>query len=259
MDSITSRDRDLFESAFTQWEDITYSTLFKVYKSSKYASEFKEKHSSKVEYVSSTWVPDVEYYLSKQLTQKLDYLKMLQDTIDDFREEVDQPTAAEKKGKLEQIPSSESSVEGKKDSIWQDIKNEYGMDKRAVGKKISFVTDTFKKVIIFRDIEQAYILASTGFPKPAVILAGGVIEELLRLYLQTKALKPTRNDFDGYIKACQDNGLLKLAIHRLTDSVRYFRNIVHLEKETSLRHTISKATAKGAVASIFTVMNDFEF
>lgn len=143
-------------------------------------------------------------------------------------------------------------------NIWHDIKNDYGMDKRAFGKKINFVTEAFKRKIIFRDIEQAYVLAGAGYSKPAVILAGSVIEELLRLYLQFKKIKPLKNDFDGYIKTCENNGLLKSAIHRLTDSVRYFRNIVHLEKETSLRYTISKATAKGAVASIFTVVNDFE-
>ncbi|GAG40581.1 unnamed protein product, partial [marine sediment metagenome] len=47
------------------------------------------------------------------------------------------------------------------------------------------------------------------------------------------------------------------AISRLTDSVRHFRNIVHLQKENNSKITISKATAKGAVTSIFTLANDF--
>jgi hypothetical protein len=92
---ISSRDRDLFESTFKQWVDITYSALLKVYKSSKYALEFKEKHSSKREYVNSSWIPDIEYYLRKQFVQKLDYLKMLRDSIDDFKERDDMTPIAQ--------------------------------------------------------------------------------------------------------------------------------------------------------------------
>jgi hypothetical protein len=35
--------------------------------------------------------------------------------------------------------------------------------------------------------------------KPAVILAGSVIEELLRLYLVHKNIKPAKKTFDSYI------------------------------------------------------------
>ena len=141
--------------------------------------------------------------------------------------------------------------------IWAEIAKEYDVSKLTFAKKIRFVSDAFKRKVIFRDIEQAYILASSGFSKPAVILAGSVIEELLRIYLKHKNIRPTNNNFDSYIKACEQNGLLKSAIYRLTDSVRHFRNVVHLEKENSSRISISKATAKGAVASIFTIVNDF--
>lgn len=140
--------------------------------------------------------------------------------------------------------------------IWKEIEKDYGIDKRTFGKKVNFVKDAFKRKVIFRDIEHAYSLACGGFSKPSVILAGGVIEEILRIYLQFKKVTPSRNSFDEYVKACEQNGLLKSAIHRLTDSVRHFRNIVHLEKENSARATLSKATAKGAVASIFTIVND---
>ena len=50
---------------------------------------------------------------------------------------------------------------------------------------------------------------------------------------------------------------IKSAIRKLTDSVRHFRNLVHLELEKDRKHSISKATAKGAVSSIFTIANDF--
>ncbi len=140
---------------------------------------------------------------------------------------------------------------------WIEIEREYDVSKRSFGKKIGFVKDEFKRKIIFRDIEQAFLLAHYGFNKPSVVLAGGVIEELLRLFLTDKGAVPERNTLDSYLKACEDAGLLKKAIHRLADSVRQFRNIVHLEKESSSSHSISKATAKGAVSSMFTIANDF--
>jgi len=106
-------------------------------------------------------------------------------------------------------------------------------------------------------VEQAFLLAQHGFHKSSVVLAGGVIEELLRLYLEHKDVVPAKNNLDSYIRTCEDKGLLKSAIHRLADSVRQFRNIVHLERESSPKYSISKATAKGAVSSVFTIANDF--
>ncbi len=142
-------------------------------------------------------------------------------------------------------------------SNWKDINTEYGVTKRSFGKRINFVKDSFKRTVIYRDVEQAFILASSGFSKPAVILAGGVIEELLRLYLEHKQIKPISNNFDGYIQTCEQKGVLKAGISRLSDSARHFRNLVHLSKEETKSHTISKSTAKGAVAAIFTIANDF--
>jgi hypothetical protein len=43
----------------------------------------------------------------------------------------------------------------------------------------------------------------------------------------------------------------------LSDSAREFRNFVHLSKESTKKHSITKAAAKGAVSSIFTIANDF--
>jgi hypothetical protein len=141
--------------------------------------------------------------------------------------------------------------------VWKDIEKEYGISKRAYALKINFVTDPFKREIIFRDIGHSYYLASSGLSKPSVILAGGVIEELLRLYLIHKNITPSRNDFNAYIEACINHKLLKRGIFRLSDSVRCFRNLVHLGGEEDKRHTISIATAKGAVSAIFTISNDF--
>jgi hypothetical protein len=176
------------------------------------------------------------------------------------REYLDELRARIREGEMETEKQNGRSLDaatGMTD-VWEEIKEEYGVSKITFGKKINFVKDQFKRRVIFRDIEQAFMLARSGFNKPAVILAGSVIEELLRLYLEQKKVAPAQNTLDSYIKACDESGLLKGAIHRLADSVRQFRNVVHLERESVPRHTISKATAKGAVSSIFTIANDFE-
>jgi len=141
---------------------------------------------------------------------------------------------------------------------WEAIRGEYDISKKDFGKTINFVSDPFKREIIFRDIEHAFVLASQDFSKPALILAGGVIEELLRLYLEHKKIQPKGESFFDYIKACEDNKLLKSGVYRLSDSIRDFRNLVHLKNEETNRHTLSKATAKGAVSSIFTIAKDFQ-
>ncbi len=153
----------------------------------------------------------------------------------------------------------EAVVRTKENSdTWKDIEKEYNVSKKAFGKKINFVQDDYKRKVIFRDMEQAYFLAFNGYNKPAVILAGGVIEELLRLYLDCKGVKSENNTLDSYIKTCAEKGLLKKAIHKLADSFREFRNLVHLQREESPRHSISTSTAKSSVASVFTIINDFE-
>jgi hypothetical protein len=106
-------------------------------------------------------------------------------------------------------------------------------------------------------VEHAFVLASHGFAKPAVILAGGVIEELLKEFLKYKKVKPKGDRFTDYIKACENNRLLKFGVSRLGDAIRDFRNLVHISREESKRYTLSKATAIGAVSSIFTIANDF--
>ena len=140
---------------------------------------------------------------------------------------------------------------------WNDIQNDYDVSKQTFAKRINFVTDRHKRKIIFRDIEDAYVLSKKGFYKPAIILAGSVIEELLRLYLVSQNVKPKNNNFDEYVKTCEREKLLESGISRLSDSVRYFRNLVHLSKESTKKHSITKAAAKGAVSSIFTIANDF--
>lgn len=140
---------------------------------------------------------------------------------------------------------------------WKAIESEFGITKKGFGIKIKFVAGPFKRTIIFRDVEQAFVLASLGFSKSSVILAGSVIEELLRLYLECKNISPISDNFDGYIRTCEQHGLLKDSVSRLSHSVRQFRNLVHLSAEENKKHTLSKATAIGAVSSIFTIASDF--
>ncbi|MBL7130833.1 MAG: hypothetical protein ISS45_05485 [Candidatus Omnitrophica bacterium] len=142
-------------------------------------------------------------------------------------------------------------------SWWPQIKEEFGVSKHEFGRKINFVKGEFKRAVIFRDIEHAYALSKMGLSKPAVILAGSVMEELLRLYLKHKNIKVKINTFSEYIRACKRNGFLKAAVRSLTTSVRHFRNLIHFEKESKKKDTISRATAAGAVTSIFTLVNDF--
>ena len=141
--------------------------------------------------------------------------------------------------------------------IWKEIANHYDISKIQFGRKINFVNDKFKRKIIFRDVAQSYYLTRTGCYKTGVILAGGVIEELLKEFLIKNKIKPKNNTFDAYIKCCEQNGLLKSGIGKLSDSVREFRNLVHINNEKSERFTLSKASAISAVSSIFVITNDF--
>ncbi len=161
----------------------------------------------------------------------------------------------------EDIASIDKGMEWTKETateVWSSIKEEFDISKTAFGLKIRFIHNEFARSIIFRDVAQAFILSIHGFSKPAVIQSGSVCEELLRSYLIYKKVPFSKNTFDGYIQACTANGLLKAAIQGLANSVRHFRNLVHISNEKSKRHTISKSTAKAAVASIFSLVNDLE-
>ncbi len=153
--------------------------------------------------------------------------------------------------------SGASNITDNTEVIWSKIKNDFGVSKHSFGNKIKFVEDEFKRKIIFRDIEHSYTLAVNDFSKPAVILAGSVIEELLRLYLIYNKIHISNDTFNEYIKICENQGLLKAGISKLSYSVRHFRNLVHMKYELSMKHTISKAAAMNAVSSIFIIANDF--
>ncbi len=227
----------------TKTYEIVYADVREVIKA---LDKFKSKQGTVASIENTIIVMDTE--------SKIENITALIKKVD--REGTGAQKPAETEQKTERsIPML--TVSSNKD-IWESIKSEYDISKTTFGKKINFVSDSFKRKIIFRDVEHAFVLASQGFSKPALILAGGVIEELLRLYLAYKKIKLKNKWFADYIKACEDNDLLKRGVSRLTDSIRDFRNLVHLDNEKTKRHTVSKATAKGAVSSIFTIANDFQ-
>ena len=142
---------------------------------------------------------------------------------------------------------------------WELIKKEYSVSKREFGKRIFFIKDEYKRKIIFRDIAQAHILSQTGFFKPAVVLAGSILEELLRLYLENKKVSTKNiNNFNDYIESCKKHGLLKINIAELTHVLRGFRNLIHIKNEVSKKENITKSTAIASVSSIFTIANNFK-
>lgn len=144
--------------------------------------------------------------------------------------------------------------------LWDQIEKDCGDSKVKFGRSINFVKDKYAREAIFRDIAHAQGCLKSGFYKPAAILAGGVVEELLRRYLIHKGFppKPREATFHLYIDACQEHGLIKRALVRVTGSVQDFRNLVHLKEETSKRHAISRSTAAGMIHAIFTLSHDFQ-
>ena len=80
-----TRNRDNFEVLYIQWRDFAEEMLRELFVSSHYADEFIEVRSSEVEYVGSSWIPDVDYYLHKEIIPKLDYLRILSQNINQFQ------------------------------------------------------------------------------------------------------------------------------------------------------------------------------
>ena len=59
--TMRTRSRDNFEVIYNQWRDFAEDKLRELFVSSHYADEFREARSSEVEYVSSDWIPGVDY------------------------------------------------------------------------------------------------------------------------------------------------------------------------------------------------------
>jgi hypothetical protein len=141
--------------------------------------------------------------------------------------------------------------------IWKNIEEKFHTRQDRFLEQIKFIKNPYKREVISRDVAHAFKCFESHMYKPAVILGGGVIEEMLRCYLEAKNIKPISDNFDGYIKTCETNGLLKKSIASLSHSFRDFRNWVHIQKEETRKYAISGPTASGAISAIFTVSNDF--
>ena len=118
-------------------------------------------------------------------------------------------------------------------SLWLELNAQYYVSKPQFAKSISFVKESHARNIILRDIAQAYGCLKAGFYKPAVILAGGVIEELLRRFLANSNVKAKGTRFVDLLIACDDAKLLKRAVTQLGGAVRDFRNLVSLARSNA--------------------------
>lgn len=236
----------LAQESESYWIDYTNELLRKLFTSDRLQQEFQ--NSVRSWGIGMPFDAQVQQF-HELLNVRITCLRSIFNRLEFFDEKAD--TLYDTKSNIQNSTGVSTMTD-----IWESIQKDYDINKIQFGRKINFVTDQFKRKIIFRDVEHAYELSKNNYSKPAVILAGGVLEELLRLYLDYKEIKSESDNFNGYIKACVQNGFIKDGINGLTDSVRHFRNHVHLSKEKTSRNTISKATAVGAVSSIFTIIND---
>jgi|GEM_PF-2681643 hypothetical protein len=141
---------------------------------------------------------------------------------------------------------------------WTEIQAEYDYSKLKFARQVNFLPP-FKRGIVIRDVVQAFSCLKMGFYKPATILSGGVIEEILRLYLKHNGY-PTKNErgnkrFEELVNDCKQYKLVGAGIANLAHAFRDFRNFAHLAKETKQR-SIDRPTAIGAVSAIFSVASN---
>lgn len=144
-----------------------------------------------------------------------------------------------------------SSVE----DVWESIKADYSVTKNIFGKKINFIKDKKVRSILFRDTEQAFLIMRLGFYKPAVILAGGIIEEILRQLLAKKEKFDNNISLIELIRRCKNLNLISIQGNNVSESTRNFRNAVHIHNEVSKENEIIRSVAYNAYSSIFILIN----
>jgi len=92
------RRKDIFVSQYNQWREFTIDTLTQIFFSGSYSNDFDEKHSSRTEYVSASWTPDVDFYINSHLIPKIDYLSLLLNSLDQFQK-ISHPKSEQPQGK----------------------------------------------------------------------------------------------------------------------------------------------------------------
>ena len=125
-----TRRRDSFKALYNQWQGFTEEILSELFVSSHYAHEFRETQSSKVEYVSSDWVPGVEYYIEKQIVPKVDYLRVLSQNLDQFRKAESDAAAPVVLPKAESVPE----LPDRGTLAWPGTMNDSGKGKKFLGE-----------------------------------------------------------------------------------------------------------------------------
>jgi len=108
--SVYRSEIDKFNVELEQWIDITESTLYEIYHSYKYGSDFKKHRASKREYVDSSWQPNIRYYLEYELLPKLEYLKILKNNTVDL-EEIEKQTENDTPGSEVKMEESNTETE----------------------------------------------------------------------------------------------------------------------------------------------------
>lgn len=79
-----NRATDSFQTRVDQWQKFSFETLQEIFDSSSYAYDFEKKRSSQTRLVSSSWKPDIRYYIDNVIVPKADYLNVLLQSIDQF-------------------------------------------------------------------------------------------------------------------------------------------------------------------------------
>ncbi len=137
---------DKFKIDIDQWVEITRSILFEIFDSSVFGHKFYEIRASKEEYVSSSWHPDIKYYITNLLIPKLNYLKSLSINLEDL-DELSQPEIEIKDAK----PESNISIPNQ--SEIQTIKT----------KDHDFSKMTFPQLFSILTISQVAAIISSAF------------------------------------------------------------------------------------------------
>ena len=188
----------------------------------------------------------------------IEQLIELEDPKKYLAQRIKKPASSNYKEKQNRSTFLGALIENKEDSstVWKHIQSRYGLNQNTIAFKINFIKDSFRRSIILRDIKGAVFALEADMPKIAVILSGGIIEEILRCRLKSKNIKPQRNDFYNYIDTCVNNNIIKESTSSLLHAIRDFRNLVHLKNEKSQKDSISNNEASTAINSIFTLIKD---
>ncbi len=132
--SMYRNDVDKFKVELEQWVDITQSIIFEIFESYKYGGDFKKHTASRKEYVSSSWQPDIKFYLEFELLPKLEYLKILRSNIEDLDEV--EPKNAE--SKVENLDNDSKEV--KSEAISKISVENYDFSKITIPRLLEILT-----------------------------------------------------------------------------------------------------------------------